>query len=538
MALECRIVRDFAELEAISGAWDTLALSSGARSAVFQIWAWARAYWAARSETVRLHAPLVMESGRTVGIMPLVIEGQRLKWLTAPFADYSDILTSGERAVEVLAICCEELLRSPDWTNCVLQNVPDTSILLSASNRMPALLRKRITSVPRFRYSAVQENGSDVLDHMSRKRSFRQHENRLARQGKLQFRHIESHGEIALHLDSFFAMHIARSALAGRKSQFTSPQTQQLFRTLVTEMNPAGMLRFSVLEIDGSPLAYHLGFEQGGRLVCYVPTFHVDYWDFAPGEVLFRNLFKYASQKRLTEFDLTIGDEAYKSRLATLVGQTYTVWFDREIVAPRDAATRILRGAEKFVRERPRSLAIARKTLAGASRIRNGLREIRERMRGRLAVRPALVSLPVMTTRVAAGGTVVERMGLHAFGIYAAGRNIAITAATLQQIRDNLKRKRELYCVRVNCCEFLFWRSGDAVCEDLLSLRTPSLEFARAVTALLNFVGRQNTTLLTLRRGAMKRLSAAGLLVGECGPAQLSVSEIADQTAAAVEANA
>lgn len=538
MALECRIVRDFAELEAISGEWDTLALSSSARGAVFQIWAWARASWAARSETVRLHAPLVMESGRTVGIMPLVIEGQRLKWLTAPFADYTDILTSGERAVEVLAICYEELLRSPDWTDCVLQNVPDTSILLSVSNRMPAPLRKRITSVPRFRYSAVQENGSDVLDHMSRKRSFRHHENRLARHGKLQFRHIESHVEIALHLDSFFAMHIARSALVGRKSQFASPQTQQLFRTLVTEMNPAGMLRFSVLEIDGRPLAYHLGFEQGERLVCYVPTFHVDYWDLAPGEVLFRNLFKYASQKHLTEFDLTIGDEAYKSRLATLVGQTYTVWFDRQTVAPRDAATRILRGAEKFVRERPRSLAIARKTLAGASRIRNGLREIRERMRGRLAARPVLVSLPVTTTRVTAAGTIVERMGLHAFGIYAAGRNIAITAEKLQQIRDNLKRKRELYSVRVNCCEFLFWRSGDAVSEDLLSLRTPSLEFAGAVTALLNFVGRQNTTLLTLRRGAMRRLSAAGLLVGQCGPSQLSVSELADQTTAAAEANA
>lgn len=537
MALECRIVGDFAELEAISGEWDTLALSGGARGAVFQIWAWVRACWAARSETVRLHTPLVMESGRTVGIMPLVIEGQRLKWLTAPFADYSDILTTGKRSADVLAICYEALLRSSDWTTCILQNVPDTSMLLSASNQMPAPLRKRITRMPRFKYSAVQENGSDVLDHMSRKRSFRQHENRLARQGKLQFRHIESHGEIALHLDSFFAMHIARSALAGRKSQFTSPHTQQLFRALVTEMDPAGMLRFSVLEIDGRPLAYHLGFEQGGRLVCYVPTFHVDCWDSAPGEVLFRNLFKYASQKHLTEFDLTIGDEAYKSRLATFVGQTYTVWFDRDMVTPIDAATRILRAGEKFVRERPWSLAIARKTLTCARRTRNSVRDIRERMRGRLAVRPALVSLPVMTTRVAAIGSVVERMGLHAFGIYAAGRNIAIAAEKLQQIRDNLKEKQELYCVRVNCCEFLFWTSGDAVCEDLLSLPTPSLEFAGAVAGLLNFLGRQNTTLLTGRRDALRRLLTAGFLVGrKSGETQISASQLANQTG--VEANA
>ena len=535
MALECRIVGDFAELEAISDEWDTLALSGG-RGAVFQIWAWVRACWAARSETVRLHAPLVMESGRTVGIMPLVIEGRRLKWLTAPFADYSDILTSGKRSADVLAICYEALLRSPDWTTCILQNVPDTSMLLSASNKMPAPLRKRITSVPRFKYSAVQENGSDVLDHMSRKRSFRQHENRLARQGNLQFRHIESHAEIASNLDSFFAMHIARSALAGRKSQFTSPHTQQLFRTLVTEMDPAGILRFSVLEIDGRPLAYHLGFEQGERLVCYVPTFHVDYWDSAPGEVLFRNLFKYASQKHLTEFDLTIGDEAYKSRFATVVGQTYTVWFDRETLTARDGATRIWRGVEKFVRERPRPLAIARKALTGASRIRNGVRNIRERVRGRLALRSALVSLPGMTTRIATG-PIVERMRLHAFGIYAAGRNIAITAEKLQQIRDNLKQKQELYCVRVNCSEFLFWKSEDVVREDLLSLRTPSLEFAGAVAALLNFVGRRSTTLLTNRRDALRRLSSAGLFVSEkSGEAQPSVSQLADQTG--VEANA
>jgi CelD/BcsL family acetyltransferase involved in cellulose biosynthesis len=258
MALECRIVSNFAELEAISGEWDMLAASSGARGAVFQMWAWARACWASRSETLKLHAPMVTESGRTLGIMPLVIEGRTLKWLTAPFADYNDILINRERAAEVLAACYEELLRSPAWTDCVLENVADTSTLLCASNQAPAAIRKKITTMPRFRYSAVQENRSGVLDHMSRKRSFRQHENRLARQGKVQFRHIENHDEIMVHLDNFFAMHVARSALAGRESQFTSPQTQQLFRTLATGMDPARVLRFSVLEMDGRPLAYHL----------------------------------------------------------------------------------------------------------------------------------------------------------------------------------------------------------------------------------------------------------------------------------------
>src|SRR5439155_1445099 len=83
----------------------------------------------------------------------------------------------------------------------------------------------------------------------------------------------------------------------------------------------------AVLEVESQRLAYHLGFEFDGRFSWYKPAFGVNLWEFSPGEVLLRHLFKYARDHRLREFDFTRGDERFKSRFANRVGKNYTLHF-------------------------------------------------------------------------------------------------------------------------------------------------------------------------------------------------------------------
>ena len=104
----------------------------------------------------------------------------------------------------------------------------------------------------------------------------------MRRLGSLRFYHLEDRGEIRRHLPRFFDQHILRRALAGGRSHFLVAENRLFYEHLIDGLDPSRELRFGVLELDGRPLAYHLGFEVNGRFTWYKPSFDVDYWDLSP----------------------------------------------------------------------------------------------------------------------------------------------------------------------------------------------------------------------------------------------------------------
>jgi hypothetical protein len=77
---------------------------------------------------------------------------------------------------------------------------------------------------------------------------------------------------------------------------------------------PRGWLSFSVVELDGEPLAFHFGFVYRGRLVWYKPSYNVSFAKYSPGLLLIRFLAEYALAEGIDELDFTIGNEAFKQR--------------------------------------------------------------------------------------------------------------------------------------------------------------------------------------------------------------------------------
>lgn len=515
MALDCRIVSDFAELVHISEQWESIASAKKLRGhgSVFQSWNWASACWAERDSDVRLYTPVVTESGRVVAIMPLVLSRHTLKWLGSPYADYNDIVCESSRH-EALVVCWQTLLASSHWTTCVLENVPDWSAILSMSNQLPSSLRRRSISVPRFPYSSVRDDGSGIFERLSQKRSFRQRENQLRRAGRsLVFRHMEEPAESRSHLDEFFAMHISRSALGGRRSLFASRSAQALFRRLVDSMNPTSELRFAALELDGRALAYHLGFQENCKLISYVSAFDVDYWELSPGEVLLRNMFKYAHRSKLDEFDFTIGDEAYKSRFVNFTGNTYTLYFDRNLKSPKTHASRIIRCAEKYVRQKQATLALARQMVTAFRKLPGALRKLRRTLVG--LTQSSIVStefqVGLSAERPASTKPRVQRMSLYSLGLYLHEKHTHIGASQLERFRNDFKRRAELYRVSTMSGEFLVWKSGDHIWEDALTFCSSTCDFGFAIAALLEHAQVSAVLLTTRRRRARHWLSNAGL---------------------------
>jgi hypothetical protein len=161
-------------------------------------------------------------------------------------------------------------------------------------------------------------------------------------------------------------------------SQFVDPVHRAFYQALTDEFDPASILRFGVLELDGRPIAYHFGFESDGKLIWYKPSFDVEFWDDGPGEVLLRQLLSYCQKADVRELDFTVGYESFKYRFANHERYNRRILVHRS--RARTLATQLLAHARDAAVGRPRVRAIAK---AARSRLSAGVDRIRRTRRRR-----------------------------------------------------------------------------------------------------------------------------------------------------------
>lgn len=374
-ALRGEIITNFGELEALAHEWMRLR-NAGRRQDVFNTPAWARACRQAYGSLWRVYTPVVYDERGLAAILPLKVEGGVLQFLGAPHSDYNDVLCERAAPATILESCLRALLRQPrPWRECVLENVPEDSVLLDMLSRVSTAMKRSIRVTTGALCPGLDLTGDtgEYLDGLIKKKSLVRHEKSLQRLGKVSFRHIEDREEIKGHLPNLFRFHIGRRAVAGDASLFLNADTCAFYRALVDELDPKTDLRFSVLELDRQPVAYHFGFESNGKFIWYKPAFDVKFWDYSPGEVLIKKLLEYARDRELREFDFTVGNETFKDRFANRVRLNYSVCVH---CSPAGAFRERLLA---FVGERARRVS-------RALQIRSGLRE-RARGLGRRAVR-------------------------------------------------------------------------------------------------------------------------------------------------------
>jgi hypothetical protein len=229
---------------------------------------------------------------------------------------------------------------------------------------LPPGLRARLKLTVSGAYSALDlREGGAPLQAALRKESLRRHHKKLSKLGALRLRHLEDPDEIERHLPGFFRMHVARRALAGDRSLFCREEDRAFYKAMVRELDPRGALRFAVLELDGKPIAYHVGFESAGKFLWYKPAFDVTYWDYSPGEVLLKGLLEYVAERDLEEFDFTSGEEAFKSRFANRVRTQYMLHF-----FPARARGRVYHlglVAKDYLKKQPRAFEALRTAVRG-----------------------------------------------------------------------------------------------------------------------------------------------------------------------------
>ncbi|MGW6461000.1 GNAT family N-acetyltransferase [Streptomyces sp. NPDC055078] len=212
-----------------------------------------------------------------------------------------------------------------------------------------------------------------VLRERSRKflRSTLAQERRMGRQiGPLRFVFDEREPAV---LETLMAWKSAQYRRTGRRDRFAQEWITRLVRGLAATEAPGCSGVLSVLYAAGAPVAAHFGLRSRTVLSCWFPAYDPGFAKFSPGLVLHLRMAEAAAAAGIGLLDLGRGDAGYKDSLKTRELTVYEgVLLSR---GPRAALHRLsrepVRGAHRFVRDRPRLAAFAARTLRTVGSLRD-----------------------------------------------------------------------------------------------------------------------------------------------------------------------
>jgi CelD/BcsL family acetyltransferase involved in cellulose biosynthesis len=323
---KAKILKGAVELDAIAEDWHRIWAQDPHRE-IFQHFACVRSWIEAYGKEDQIRTVVVMDGEKVIGIVPLVIEGRCLRFAGHSTSDYNTILCTGDRA-QVLHVAFTVLFDNNEgWDEILLESICEetglSAVLSSMSRNSWQVETVDRVPCPTLR---LQQDKGEILRRLLGKDKLRKTVRALQRLGTITFRHIEDREEARQHLPELIRQHIRRCAVDGRESPFLKGDSIKYCYALVEKMDPKTELRLSVLEIDGVPAAYHLGFRLDGKYLYYKPTFDVNLWGHSPGQVLLYYLLQYvATSEGLGELDFSSGGEAYKYHFSNQCRDNLTI---------------------------------------------------------------------------------------------------------------------------------------------------------------------------------------------------------------------
>jgi CelD/BcsL family acetyltransferase involved in cellulose biosynthesis len=298
--------------------------------------AWLRSYGAdADPAVIAVRAP----AGELRGVMPLARDRaarpRSLRFGGANLADHLHPVAAGLEEEEAVAAAAGARLDAeiPRWSAIVLDNVDADArwwrAMMSAAPLSLAAVSYRQTTLPCIQLPASWE---DYL--ASRSRNFRSQLGRklraLERDHEVRFRRTRAAPELASDLETFFRLHDARWDTRGGSSS-ASERTRRFHGDFTAAALERGWLRLWLMEVDGAPVAAWYGWRLGERYSYYLAGFEPRWSDASVGLLLLAHTVQEAIEESASEYDLLLGEEAYKQRFATATRPIETVVLARSL---------------------------------------------------------------------------------------------------------------------------------------------------------------------------------------------------------------
>ena len=351
-----RIVGSLDQIDFDADAWNTLAGQSDTNS-VFQTRQWADSWWQTFGADYSPLFVVVTGASGVGGLAPLIIDrtssrGRVVRFLGDGRADYCDFL-GHKREPGFLSAVFGALHDHGQWDIIELNNVLAQSATVASVKAICARMGYRTLTDDQYVCPTLHVAGHEQSAlRIYNKPGLRRAQHYFERAGRLVARDFTAAADVDGYLPAFFSQHIARWHGTRSPSLFVNPTNQTFYRSLTANLGTTGWLLFSVVELDGHPIAFHYGFDYNGAVIWYKPSFDVAHAAHSPGLVMVRHLMEFAIEHRRRELDFTVGDEPFKRRFTNAVRKT--------------VQTRIFRDPGRFMWEfSKRKLVTAVKKVSG-----------------------------------------------------------------------------------------------------------------------------------------------------------------------------
>lgn len=304
--------------------WNNL-VCGNVTNTVFQTYEWFMCWWNNFGHSYRLIFLTASDKSGLIGFAPLMIGPSQYSQKTLRFvgdnnADYCDFVICGNRLKTIDGFVSFLYSKEIDWSCMTLLNIPDYSTTKACleticyKNRYNIQIKSPVPAPALI----IKDNLDNALAIIN-KYSINRHIRKLNKLGKLDFYSLKHKELILNHIEHFFEQHISRYKLKGLTSQFLDVNNRQFYIDLINQFEDSQWLLFSILELNGSPIAYHLGFDYNNKLIWYKPTFDIKFSSFSPGTIMLKELIDYSIKTSHTELDFTIGDEEFKNRFCNRI---------------------------------------------------------------------------------------------------------------------------------------------------------------------------------------------------------------------------
>lgn len=356
--------------------------AAAAGATVFQTWSWLTAWWSVFGADRELALYVASEGGRPVGVLALYRHSDdgELRFVGDEHADYQNALVPADRPDVLRALLARVRKDAPRIRFAEVRTDTPLATALEATLVDTHGTLEGEMPCPRLSFSARLP--AEILA----KQSLRRHARQLRARGEVAVLHLATPGDVQPWLAPFFRQHVERWAVRGEPSLFVRPGNRTFYERLAQD--PEFDLRFTVVTLDGRPVAMHFGFVSEGDLVWYKPSFDVRLAQAGPGEVLLAALVEWAAGAGLAGLDFTRGGEAFKGRFASEVRSCRTyLWHENATAAALHRRLRAAR-AQGGAWLRAAGLRAAASSAATAGRaVRRG--ELREVVAAMIARRRA-----------------------------------------------------------------------------------------------------------------------------------------------------
>jgi CelD/BcsL family acetyltransferase involved in cellulose biosynthesis len=300
--------------------------------------------------------------GRIRGLLPLVdcrsSSGSRL--LSFPGTRFADIfhpVAEQHEEIEVAAAVAPALARHVG-ARCRL-DLGRVAVEAGWLRELAHAWPDRLTVVPQPE-DALPYVALDGLDWQAylatRSGQFRSQVKRkrrsLERDHEVRLRRSETAEEAMNDLETLFELHDARWENRSGASSIAHAAPRALHRDFAAAAHERGWLRLYLLEVDGAAAAAWYGWHVGDRFSYYQAGFDPAWSRYSVGFLLLAETVREAIEEGAVEYDLLVGDEAFKSRFATGERLGNSVLLAPPISRTRLAAT-VKRVARSGVRAMP-----------------------------------------------------------------------------------------------------------------------------------------------------------------------------------------